>query len=358
MFIDMINTIKIFLAVVVLAGLSGAVFAEETTGSATLEVQTSARVEADSGGGSLVTSSSAVVGKAFILDGSKSQDDGVVRTFIWRQVSGPFKFESKEGIAISFTPTVAGTYVFELVVTDSSNRSTVAQRKTITVTTAPTSTAKPTISLGDPDFDLKSAPSGADTGDVDRDGSPDRITNPGSGDPDFDLLNIDVSGGEDGNEVTVRGWDPKKKEEIVGNHESVETEDDLRIYVEATLLNDSVLKGIKIKENFIEIGSREPGKFLWLIPVEMNTKVEVYFNPKEYNVDKNVKVKFPWWSFLVKKPSATASLEADLNVQMVSKIDSFTIKQSVKSYSGALRLVSNVLKTRHDTVKNSIGNIR
>lgn len=357
MFIGMFNTIKIFLAVAVLAGASGAAFAEETANSqATLEVQTSARVEADFGADVAVTSfSTSVAGKAFILDGSKSQDDGVVHTFVWRQVSGPFKYSVGEGIKASFTPTVAGTYIFELVVTDSSGRSAVAQTKTITVTTGPASAAKPT---GDPDFDLKSVPSGADIGDVDRDGSPDRITNPGSGDPDFDFLNIDVSGGEDGDEVTVRGWDPKKKEEIVGKPESVETEDDLRIYAEATLLSDPALKGIKIKENLIEVGSREPGKFLWLIPVEMDTKIEVYFNPKEYNLDKNIKVKFPWWSFLVKKPSTTASLEADLNAEMLAKIDGFTIKQSVKSYSGVLNLVSSVLKTRHDTVKNSIGNIR
>ncbi|OGF62630.1 hypothetical protein A2662_03790 [Candidatus Giovannonibacteria bacterium RIFCSPHIGHO2_01_FULL_45_33] len=350
MFTDMFNTIKIFLAFAVLAGASGVVFAEETTGSsATLEVRTSATVEAqgstgartepDFGGGYEISVFSAVAGKAFILDGSKSQDDGVVHTFIWRQVSGPFKFVLKEGITASFTPTVAGTYVFELVATDSNNRSTVAQTKTVTVTVVPASTAKPSIPPGDPDFDLNALPP------------------PGSGDPDFDLLNIEIAGGLS-EDVTVRGWDPKKKEEIVGKPRSVETTDDLKIYVEATLLSDPVLKGIKIKENFIEVGTREPGKFLWLIPVEMDTKVGVYFNPKEYNLDKNVKVKFPWWSFLVKKSAPTASLEIDIDAQMASKIDSFTIKQTVRGYAEALSLVSNVLKTRHDTVKNSIGNIR
>ena len=353
-FMAIFNDMKITkIFYLVFAGLvffdAGAALALEADSSATVEIQTSARTEPDFGGGYEISASSAVVGKAFILDGTKSQDDGVVHTYIWKQVSGPFKFATKEGITASFTPTVAGTYVFELVVTDSSGRSTVAQSKTITVTVNPGSAAKPT---GDPDFDLKSAPSGENIGDTDRDGSSDRTINPGSGDPDFDLL-IEVGAG-----VEVRGWDPKKKEEIISHPENVNTADDLKIYAEATLLNDPVLKGIKIRENFIEVGSREQGKFLWLIPVEMDTKIEVYFNPKEYDLDKNVKVKFPWWSFLVRKSAPAASLEADLDAQMVSKIESFTIKQSIRSHAEALSLVSSVLKTRHDTAKNSVGNIR
>jgi hypothetical protein len=59
----------------------------------------------------------AVVGEPFLLDGSRSQDDEVVRTYTWTQVGGPFRFSTEDGL-IDVVPVTPGTYVFELVVTD------------------------------------------------------------------------------------------------------------------------------------------------------------------------------------------------------------------------------------------------
>ncbi len=60
-----------------------------------------------------------VVGEAFVLDGSHSQDDGVIRTFTWRQVDGPRAvLEDTRSATVTFVPSTPGTYVFELVVTD------------------------------------------------------------------------------------------------------------------------------------------------------------------------------------------------------------------------------------------------
>ena len=60
-----------------------------------------------------------VVGEAFVLDGSRSQDDGVIRTFTWRQIDGPrVSLEDTSSPAATVVPSTPGTYVFELVVTD------------------------------------------------------------------------------------------------------------------------------------------------------------------------------------------------------------------------------------------------
>jgi hypothetical protein len=40
---------------------------------------------------------SGAVTASFVLDGSRSQDDGVVRTFTWTQTSGPFRFTTQSG---------------------------------------------------------------------------------------------------------------------------------------------------------------------------------------------------------------------------------------------------------------------
>jgi hypothetical protein len=59
----------------------------------------------------------AVAGQSFVLDGTRSHDDGVVSTFTWTQVDGPFRFSTRDG-QLSVVPTTPGTYVFDLVVTD------------------------------------------------------------------------------------------------------------------------------------------------------------------------------------------------------------------------------------------------
>ena len=53
------------------------------------------------------------VGQKFVLDGSRSVDDGTVSAYSWRQVSGPYKFSTQSGNIISITPPTAGTYEFE-----------------------------------------------------------------------------------------------------------------------------------------------------------------------------------------------------------------------------------------------------
>jgi hypothetical protein len=73
-----------------------------------------------------------IAGKPFVLDGSKSQDDEVVRTFTWTQVGGPFKFSTPAG-ELGVEPLLPDTYVFDLVVTDSTGLTSLPRRLRIPV---------------------------------------------------------------------------------------------------------------------------------------------------------------------------------------------------------------------------------
>ncbi|KKT22234.1 MAG: hypothetical protein UW06_C0015G0025, partial [Parcubacteria group bacterium GW2011_GWE1_43_8] len=75
----------------------------------------------------------AYVGEAFILDGSKSVDDGVIKTYAWRQVSGPVRFSLASGAKVSIVPGTAGTYVFELQATDSTGLSSTVKKVQLVV---------------------------------------------------------------------------------------------------------------------------------------------------------------------------------------------------------------------------------
>ncbi len=78
-----------------------------------------------------------VAGESFILDGTRSHDDGVVRTFTWTQVRGPFRFTTEDSL-LSVVPTAPGTYVFELGVTDDIGLSSFSRRVVIPVLPAGT----------------------------------------------------------------------------------------------------------------------------------------------------------------------------------------------------------------------------
>jgi hypothetical protein len=342
----------------------------------------------------LVAVTKGVVGQVFVLDGSKSQDDGVIRKFMWQQVSGPIvSLSSTSSLKPTFAPKVAGTYVFELIVTDSVGNTSTVQKNEFTVgNDAPAVKMATSTSHGDPDFDLKTVSSPTSLGDMDRDGRDDKKALSGTstdhakdsdasagkaeitGDPDFDLLNIQI-GGEDldsfrtevstggsNKKVTVRGWNPEKKEEIVAHPESVKTSDELKTYVEAVALRDEALTNVQIKKDTIEVESREKGKLLWLFPVEMTSRVVVSFKLKDSTADQ-VSVRLPWWHIFVAKRYTSSDIETDisagLNASVWQKVDNSEVSvDTVTHVSQVLETVSNVLKTRHDTVKNSISNVR
>ena len=314
------------------------------------QVSTSAR-------GEITTESvSGVIGKAFILDGSKSQDDGIIGKFTWKQVSGPVvKISSDSSIKSSFTPTTAGTYVFELVVIDNTGLSSTVQKSVFIVGNDAPEVTKTTPITGDPDFDLLSI-----------------------GDPDFDLLNIDINSDEiakfrskvvvidqSGNtKVTVRGWDTEKKEEIIDNSQNIKTSADFKTYIEAVVLNDDAIKGIKVNKDTIEVESKEHGKLFWFIPVEMISKVIVKYTLTDSTEDvADVDVKFPWWHIFVKKlndgPDAMETkIKADLSSSAWFKIDNSDTITDASKASQTLEVISNTLKVQHEMSKSIIQNIK
>ena len=74
------------------------------------------------------------IGQPFILDGTRSVDDGAVAAFVWVQVRGPSVPLSDGRIpSPSVVPQQAGTYEFELVVTDNTGLVSVPQTATFVV---------------------------------------------------------------------------------------------------------------------------------------------------------------------------------------------------------------------------------
>jgi hypothetical protein len=80
---------------------------------------------------------SVYVGQQVTLTGSGTDTDGTIASYAWTQTSGPAVTLAGAGANRTFTPTVAGSYVFALVVTDDDGAQSVPDAVTVTVTALP-----------------------------------------------------------------------------------------------------------------------------------------------------------------------------------------------------------------------------
>lgn len=179
----------------------------------------------------------------------------------------------------------------------------------------------------------------------------------------------------------VRGWDPATKEEFLRARQEfaeVRSGQDLERFAAGVLLDDDALTEVVLGDETLEVISEEKGKLFWFIPVTYMSRVVVRFTPSDSTADSAaVSVRFPWWSVFVKKAYSADALEGEVrgSLSAVSweKVDNSEApvpSERVADTTGTfdptkwetlartLGLVSNIMKTKHDTVKNSVSNVR
>ncbi|HEY4499170.1 MAG TPA: hypothetical protein VJH94_03855 [Candidatus Paceibacterota bacterium] len=170
---------------------------------------------------------------------------------------------------------------------------------------------------------------------------------------------------ERGNDVSVqaveiRGWDTTQKQEFlatVKTHAQVRSEQDLENFAKGILVKDENVEEISSDEDSVEVRYRVPAKFLGLIDTTL--PVTVVAAKAQGELGGGVQVHFPWYSFLFGVPDVVSetTLESDVATAVGADLDvdgSLDVAATARLYNA----ISNVLKTKHDTAKNSIGNIR
>lgn len=142
-----------------------------------------------------------------------------------------------------------------------------------------------------------------------------------------------------GAKVEVRGWDPDKKEAIL---EKIQT----------ALENNPEIKSTEVSENDIAIRYSAPGKFLGLFPINFGMQVSS-------DAQARVKVKFPWYRFLLKTEFAnTADLLNGIFQHNQTDLEFLKSKASEDRQVEIFITISNSLKIMHDMAKPIIGNIK
>ena len=411
----------------------------------------------------------AYVGEAFILDGSKSVDDGVIKTYAWRQLSGPVRFSLASGAKVSITPSVAGTYVFDLQATDSAGLSSTVKKVQLVVSASayvtqpnesdldfiaqPTTTTKESGEKGGTeDINIGVGELQEAKGNVEYDWKVEEGEKAGPALLEIDTIkgespddkkkgNVEMSwkveegqklvpvfleiGGIDGEATEtsandrlqtagpVTGWPAggvfvasgdvnglttEQKQAFLATVKTwaqVQSEQDLQNFAVGVMMQEAQpAESLSLNYEKIKFTYNMPAKWFGLIPASYKAEVSIDKGDNENWDFGRVKVKFPWYSFLMRKGTsmkeltqvlqqeaeakkkgnvefewkveegqkgaeAEAEITADTSASEAGKDHKDEIEILSWSFGArAMQTISNVLKTKHDTVKNSIGNIR
>lgn len=163
--------------------------------------------------------------------------------------------------------------------------------------------------------------------------------------------------------VTVRGWDPEKKKAILGivpaNPEALKSEKELALFAASIADADPQMEQISLNYTKIEIRYNSSGKLFGIIPIVLTQTVAAELD-QETGLPV-VSVTLPWYAFLASKDVSPKEIEEEAakgtdKHKGTIEIDSFSWGHTQMG-SMAMSL-SNILKTKHDTAKNAIGNVR
>lgn len=159
-------------------------------------------------------------------------------------------------------------------------------------------------------------------------------------------------------DVEVRGWDPEKKQEFLATvqaYAQVKSGQDLENFAKGVLLKDENVSEVTYDDTEIAVEYKGRGKLLGFIPLGYTHRVTV---DTDASASERVKVHFPWYRFLLKTGLDAKEIETEIAANLSADLTAGDTGAKISAYAKAFVSISNVLKTKHDTVKNSIGNVR
>jgi type VI protein secretion system component Hcp len=153
--------------------------------------------------------------------------------------------------------------------------------------------------------------------------------------------------------VTVRGWDPEKKEEI--SESDVRNEADLGIMLVAAAQADKNIEEVSLNFEEIKVKYSSQGKLFGFIPVDYLINVTADRNEEiDNSAYGRVKVKFPWYRVFMKTGISRSELESELT----EELDTDAGGSEVVVEARAFNTISNTLKARHDIAMSIIRNMK
>jgi len=174
-------------------------------------------------------------------------------------------------------------------------------------------------------------------------------------------LNARVSAADVVKDVTVRGWDPKKKEEIAGRPEDVKTEEDLQAFMKAVVATNPVIFDTTADESSVGISFKERAKLFGFIPISIKHNVKVNIETGEPTFEHS------WWATVSRssfgKNDELKQIQEELKVKLSSmselgEMDSLRLQMMMDRRSKFIQTLSNILKKISDTQDTLVQNLK
>lgn len=127
--------------------------------------------------------------------------------------------------------------------------------------------------------------------------------------------------------------------------------DDLALFSVSALLDDAAVEDVSFENGNTIVEYTESVKLFGVLPLTMRKVVSA-------GSDGRVTVQFPWWSTFAKKQDGAGDLETYLNAAITDRNTAFSGLGVLPRHALMYQTVTNAMKTKHDTAKNAIGNIR
>lgn len=132
------------------------------------------------------------------------------------------------------------------------------------------------------------------------------------------------------------------------------TPEDLGLFGAKLSDDDPNIAEVEIEDGVVSIDYLEPAKLFGFIPFGLRTTA---VGDVDADGATEVKVKFPWYHIFAKKLIPIDDIEAGIKAEL-EQFELTRLQTLHAQMAKMLQTISEVMKTKHDTVKNSIGNIR
>lgn len=164
---------------------------------------------------------------------------------------------------------------------------------------------------------------------------------------------------EDVPQIVLPTDDPEYPADSFFDITFVASDEDLVLNAVAVAQNDENIEEVTISDESVSVGYTTTVKLLGFIPVKTSQKATVTFGDGERGTNSEelgrVKVVMPWWHVFGRKTVRPHDLKAAIEEELA--VENVTLNFA-QVRARAFQTLSNIMKTKHDTAKSAINNIR
>lgn len=141
-------------------------------------------------------------------------------------------------------------------------------------------------------------------------------------------------------------------------HAEVRSQQDLEIFAKGVLLEDEQVEQISLNFEKIQVKHQARAKLFGLFPLSIIEEVEVDTQGEDAG---RVKVKLPWFSFLLSTESSEQELQGVVESEVQASEDENLGSNENWDFGVQARVLANIanaLKARHDAAMNAVRNLK